>query len=243
MILDGDNTGRRQQCRWAMVVMLVLGMASTTRVSIGEEMGSLTKVTSDRSPAATVPPAPSLIQDTLPATAFAMVGDQVTFTTLFKETPDAIFQWQKISSGVVNDLPGATTATLTLTNLQLSDTASYRLIAFNATNREAITYTSSRPLVVKSLPAPVTTDLLVIPSWAKTSAPPGGIWRTISLVDGDSGLYQAQLKIRGGAILPAGAIVQNTGENSFDPLTLIVCGKALMRAQKTFSFGPCSFSS
>jgi len=66
-------------------------------------------------------------------------------------------------------------------------------------------------------------DLLVIPSWAQNPALPKGIWQPISLIPGDSGIYQAQLKIRGGAIIPAGAIVPNTTQNMFNPLTLIVC--------------------
>lgn len=66
-------------------------------------------------------------------------------------------------------------------------------------------------------------DLLVIPSWAQKPALPKGIWRPVSLVSGDSGLYQAELRVRGGAILPAGGIIQNTTQNMFDPLTLIVC--------------------
>lgn len=31
------------------------------------------------------------------------------------------------------------------------------------------------------------------------------------------------MKIRGGAIIPTGKIIQNTTENSLDPLTLLVC--------------------
>lgn len=46
----------------------------------------------------------------------------------------------------------------------------------------------------------------------------------MSLVDGDKdGKYQAKLKIRGGSIIPTGKIIQNTTENSLDPLTLLVC--------------------
>jgi alpha-glucosidase len=66
-------------------------------------------------------------------------------------------------------------------------------------------------------------DLLVVPKWAEHPALPQGIWLPFSLVDGDDGKYQPELKIRGGSIIPAGRIVQNTGENSFDPLTLYVC--------------------
>jgi alpha-glucosidase len=66
-------------------------------------------------------------------------------------------------------------------------------------------------------------DLLVIPPWAENPALPKGIWENVSLVDGDVAKFQARLKIRGGSIIPAGKIIQHTGENSLDPLTLLVC--------------------
>lgn len=66
-------------------------------------------------------------------------------------------------------------------------------------------------------------DILVIPAFAEKPNLPGGIWREISLVDGDQqDKYQAALKIRGGAIVPTGKIIQNTTEESLDPLTLLV---------------------
>lgn len=67
-------------------------------------------------------------------------------------------------------------------------------------------------------------NLLVIPAFSKSPILPSGIWEELSLIDGDLyDKYQAKLKVRGGSIIPAGKIVQNTNENSFDPLTLIVC--------------------
>lgn len=66
-------------------------------------------------------------------------------------------------------------------------------------------------------------DLLVVPAWAKNAALPQGIWRKLSLVDGeDADAHQATLKLRGGAIVPLGRVVQNTGEESLDPLTLLI---------------------
>jgi len=68
------------------------------------------------------------------------------------------------------------------------------------------------------------TDLLVIPAFAQNPALPKGIWEKLSLVKGDTkGKYQAELRVRGGSIIPAGRVVQNLNENSFEPLTLIVC--------------------
>ena len=67
-------------------------------------------------------------------------------------------------------------------------------------------------------------NLLVVPSFAENPQLPSGIWEEVSLVDGDlSDQYQAQLKIKGGSIVPLGKVIQNTNENSFDPLTLLVC--------------------
>ena len=67
-------------------------------------------------------------------------------------------------------------------------------------------------------------NLLVVPEWAQNPAFPKGIWRNLSLIPGDDkDSYQAKLKIRGGAIIPTGKIIQNTNEKSLDPLTLLVC--------------------
>ena len=68
-------------------------------------------------------------------------------------------------------------------------------------------------------------DLLIIPRWAVKPSLPSGIWQTISLVDGDAAgdPYQCELKVRGGAILPLGKVVQNTEENFLEELTLLVC--------------------
>ena len=67
--------------------------------------------------------------------------------------------------------------------------------------------------------------MLVVPKWAEDAKLPKGIWRQVALIDEkqeDDG-YQATVKIRGGAIVPLGKIIQNTSEKSLDPLTLLVC--------------------
>ncbi|QQE10528.1 DUF5110 domain-containing protein [Planctomycetota bacterium] len=67
-------------------------------------------------------------------------------------------------------------------------------------------------------------DLLVIPRWAEDVKLPQDTWESVSLVgeEIDDEPYQADIKIRGGAIVPVGKVVQNTTENSFDPLTLMI---------------------
>lgn len=67
-------------------------------------------------------------------------------------------------------------------------------------------------------------DLLVVPKWAGRPSLPRGLWRTVSLVGEDSAAdkYQPDLRLRGGAILPLGRVIQSTAEESLDPLTLLV---------------------
>lgn len=71
-------------------------------------------------------------------------------------------------------------------------------------------------------------DLLIVPKLRPDSNHipnlPGGIWRSFSLVDEDaaSDINLPDLKIRSGAIIPLGPVVQNT-QSSLDPLTLLIC--------------------
>jgi len=67
-------------------------------------------------------------------------------------------------------------------------------------------------------------NLLVIPEFASNCKLPKGKWANLNLVDGEkSDPYQAKLLIKGGSIIPAGKIIQNTNQNSLDTLTLYVC--------------------
>jgi len=67
-------------------------------------------------------------------------------------------------------------------------------------------------------------DLLVVPKWAINPVLPKGIWRTASIA-GENSLtdkYQPDVKIKGGAIIPLGKIIQNTSQYNLDSLTLLV---------------------
>ncbi|MDT8401669.1 MAG: glycoside hydrolase family 31 protein [Bacteroidales bacterium] len=68
-------------------------------------------------------------------------------------------------------------------------------------------------------------DLLIIPQWAENPGLPGGIWRTISLLDADAENdgYQPELRQRGGSIIPLGSLIQSTDEFKTDSTTLFVC--------------------
>jgi hypothetical protein len=84
-----------------------------------------------------VPPSPVLAQDTVPVYAQTVVGDQVIFTAAYGTQPPASLQWQYINGTVTNNIPGATGPTLTLNNVQLTNSGFYVLKAVNATNGAA----------------------------------------------------------------------------------------------------------
>ncbi|MDO9255303.1 MAG: glycoside hydrolase family 31 protein [Bacteroidales bacterium] len=67
-------------------------------------------------------------------------------------------------------------------------------------------------------------NLLIIPKWAVNPSLPKGSWRTLSITGENSTIdkYQADVKVKGGAIIPMGKIIQNTTQYSLDSLTLIV---------------------
>jgi len=67
-------------------------------------------------------------------------------------------------------------------------------------------------------------DLLVIPKWAVKPIQPKGSWRIISIAGENSTTdkYQADVKIKEGAIIPMGNIIQNTTQYHLDSLTLLV---------------------
>lgn len=73
-------------------------------------------------------------------------------------------------------------------------------------------------------------DLLVVPNVAENpvSAPapalPSGTWRTLSLVGENSAadVNQPALRLRGGAILPLGPVMEYTDQLPLDPVTLVV---------------------
>jgi hypothetical protein len=99
-----------------------------------------------------VPASPVVAMNALPVTAADVVGNQVSFTAAFTAAGPLAYQWQKIGGGITNIVSGATNTTLTLTNLQLADTASYQL---RATNAFGTAMSSASSLTVSSVPAAV----------------------------------------------------------------------------------------
>jgi len=114
------------------------------------------------------PSPPSPIQDVQPVTASAFVRDQITFSAVMGSDHPVTYQWLRVSDGVTNNISGATNTTLTLSNLQLTDTTSYCL---RASNTLGVGVSSPGSLTISSLPAPM--NNLVIATAAETGLASG----------------------------------------------------------------------
>lgn len=97
-------------------------------------------------------PAPYLLTNTLPVTAVDVAGSQVIFAAAFNSANPIGYQWLRIKNGVTNNIAGATNSALALSNLQLSDSASYQLQASNALG---VATSTPSGLTVNSAPAAV----------------------------------------------------------------------------------------
>ena len=72
-------------------------------------------------------------------------------------------------------------------------------------------------------------DLMVVPKWATDPHLPADWVKAEIVKDDQSGAnakYQPDVRLRPGSIVPLGEVVQNTNEESFAPLTLLVCPDA-----------------
>jgi hypothetical protein len=77
--------------------------------------------------------APTIEEQPTPAAVTAYVGQSVTFTASFTGNQPITNQWQYSANGSsYSSIPGASGSTLTLNDVQLTNTGSYRLTASNS---------------------------------------------------------------------------------------------------------------
>lgn len=89
---------------------------------------------------------PALAQDVTPLTAEDVVGSSLVITGAF--TGATSYQWQKNGTNI----PGATTTSLTLNNLQLTDAGGYQLLGIDAAGTNT---TRACTVTIDPAPAPV----------------------------------------------------------------------------------------
>jgi len=98
---------------------------------------------------------PSISVDTTPSSAHLFVGGSVTFTASFVGTLPISYQWQVDKGTGPTNIVGQTDTTLTLTDLAVTDTGSYSLVATNVLGTGSSTPAS---LAVAALPPTGTYD-------------------------------------------------------------------------------------
>jgi len=98
------------------------------------------------------PSPPAVTVDVEPAAASAFVGEQIAFRASFIGDQPMSYQWKIVSNGLTNVVEGATNSTLTLTNLQLTDSGAYFVFASNSVG---VASSLSGALAVSNYPAPV----------------------------------------------------------------------------------------
>lgn len=170
-------------------------------------------------------PLPSLVKDIQPATGFDVVGSQVTLYATFGSTLPLTYQWFK--DGV--PIPNATNPTLTLTNLQLTDTAVSPGYVLQASNSVGAVSSSACAFTVNPVPSPDSSNVVVslanqtgggtfTPTWALASG---------SLISGalpTTATYQNSFGLEGASGTPAFTDNQIGHVGNADNSKLVTCG-------------------
>ena len=135
--------------------------------------------------------APVLVSDVAPNPAIGYVGGSQTFSATFNGTPPIFYQWQANTGSGATNIPGATNASLTLANLQLTSAGTYRLLASNSVGGPVTT--SAANLTVNTLPAFVSavTQVNPIGYWRlnETNSTAGGNLNAVDMMGNYNGTY------------------------------------------------------
>ncbi len=94
-------------------------------------------------------PAPIIASDTEPGSGSDVVGGTITFSAAFSGATS--LNWQVDKGTGPTNIPGATSTTLTLSNLQLTDSGTYQLAASNVSG---VTMSTGCPFTVNPVPGP-----------------------------------------------------------------------------------------
>ncbi|HEY3861831.1 MAG TPA: chitobiase/beta-hexosaminidase C-terminal domain-containing protein [Verrucomicrobiae bacterium] len=143
-------------------------------VVVSNSYGAATSSVAVLSVAAPSPPV--LASDISPSSAVDYVGGAQTFSASFNGTLPITYQWQVNS----NNIPNATNASITLSNLQLTNAGSYRALAKNSQGGP-VASSAAQLTMLASAPYP----------GAINAASPIGYWRLNETASPASGSLQA----------------------------------------------------
>ena len=182
-----------------------------------------------------------LLQDTLPNYAETVVGDQVVYSAAFSNSPAVNLQWQGVSASVTNNIStgvvnvtngGLVTSTLTLNNVQLTNSGNYHLQAVKVSDSTDIAFSSDAPLVVNSPRAPV--NNVIVNFAGQTGAnfyPPWTVDTNIDLIYGfvngapqTSGQFVAGSGNFGLDLANPDPTILSDGVPGNSKLTMVTCG-------------------
>lgn len=177
---------------------------------------------------------PTVEADTEPATANAFVGEPITYTANFISNEPMNYQWEKIANGMTNAVVGATNISLTLSNLQLTDSASYFVVASNelgvASSVSGSLTVSNQPAAVGNLITTIAAETgrgigTFVPGWVVITNQSLIAGQTPSMAVGDFSLEAPGRSVN---ILTAGdngALTKILGSNGYTTSTnYVTCG-------------------
>jgi hypothetical protein len=158
------------------------------------------------------PSSPSVIilSNTSPQVAGDIEGSSITFNAAFSFPSALSYQWMVNNGNGPTPIPGATNTSLTLTNLQLSDTGSYNCLASNGTS-SALTTPAS--LTVNANPGADSYGVVDAPAFQAAGGlafnptwviPPGSLIAGMLPTDAGSGNFGSANQLGGVNVLTDG---------------------------------------
>lgn len=166
------NSASTYYLQFQVVVTNVFGASTSAVVTLTVNPAVAPYVTTDTTPGA----------GSSMANVYAFANGSQTFSAAFDGTRPITYQWQADTGSGFTGILNATNTTLTLTNLQLSDSGNYQLMAHNNVGD-----TPSTPAALTVLPDPAAPDASQAYAYAVFTNNPYAYWRFSETIDPTAG--------------------------------------------------------